>query len=191
MALEARLVESDTQLRAERVKSRRTVALGVGSSASCGADVVTSPAPSASDSMADYDIPYHALEVEDKQVAGGGFGVVYKALWQGCLVAVKRLFDPTINDTLRAEFRNEVELLGRLHHPNVVALLAVVSRAPYLCIVMEFMARGSLYHVLHNSPALEWTVLLLVALSRVACLQSVSFDTLLPWCDRSCGNSIV
>jgi serine/threonine protein kinase len=84
-------------------------------------------------------------------VASGGFGCVYRASWNGCLVAVKRLFDPLITDELRAEFANEVRVLSRLRHPNIVQFLACCSKPPHLCIVTEFMARGSLYHVLYSS----------------------------------------
>ena len=46
-----------------------------------------------------------------------------------------------ITDQLRAEFTNEVQLLSRMRHPNVVQFLACVTKAPYLCIVTEFMPR--------------------------------------------------
>eukprot|EP00455_Lapot_gusevi_P056792 TRINITY_DN9524_c0_g1_i2.p1 TRINITY_DN9524_c0_g1~~TRINITY_DN9524_c0_g1_i2.p1 ORF type:complete len:208 (+),score=28.19 TRINITY_DN9524_c0_g1_i2:106-729(+) len=43
-------------------------------------------------------------------------------------------------------------MLSRLRHPNIVQFLGACTRPPYLCIITEFMARGSLYHVLHQSP---------------------------------------
>jgi hypothetical protein len=97
------------------------------------------------------ETPFTSIELQGEQMANGGFGAVHKAQWHGATVAVKKLFDPLITDELRAEFRTEVKILSRLRHPNIVQFLACCSKPPNLCIVMEWMARGSLYHVLYNS----------------------------------------
>ncbi|KNC52758.1 TKL protein kinase [Thecamonas trahens ATCC 50062] len=75
----------------------------------------------------------------------GAFGEVYSGVWNGCEVAIKKLFgnaDPT-------EFHQEVAFLSRIRHPNVVLFMA--ASVPDLCIVTEFCALGSLYDLLHES----------------------------------------
>ncbi len=143
-ALEAKSTDLESQLRAERVRGRRAAG-----AAAAAVDVEKSPA-AALDIVPVvnlHEIPYASIEVEQTQLAGGGFGIIYKGVWQGCAVAVKRLFDPQITEQLRAEFLNETQLLARMRHPNIVLYLGCVSKPPYLCILTEFMARGSLYHV--------------------------------------------
>jgi hypothetical protein len=53
------------------------------------------------------NIPYEELDVQD-QIGGGGFSLVYRGLWQGTPVAIKKWFDPQITDQLMQEFREEV-----------------------------------------------------------------------------------
>lgn len=49
-------------------------------------------------------IPYEDLEMQD-QIGGGGFSLVYRGLWKGTPVAVKKWFDPNATDQLMQEFR--------------------------------------------------------------------------------------
>ncbi len=55
-------------------------------------------------------IPYEELDVQD-QIGGGGFALVYRGMWQGTPVAIKKWFDPNITDELYQEFREEVMTL--------------------------------------------------------------------------------
>jgi len=43
------------------------------------------------------------------------------------------------------DFRNEVELLGKLRHPTVVAMMAYCIDAPDLLLMMEYMEVGRLF----------------------------------------------
>lgn len=49
-------------------------------------------------------IPYEDLDVQD-QIGGGGFSLVYRGLWKGTPVAIKKWFDPVATDQLMQEFR--------------------------------------------------------------------------------------
>ena len=40
--------------------------------------------------------------------------------------------------------------MSTLRHPNVVLFMAACTKPPKLCIVMEYMALGSLYDVRHS-----------------------------------------
>lgn len=66
---------------------------------------------------------------------------------QGTVVAVKRLL--TDDATTIERFVSEVRLLARLRHPNLILFMGYCI-TPELCIVSEFMSKGSLYGVLHS-----------------------------------------
>lgn len=45
-------------------------------------------------------------------------------------------------------FRREVFVMNTLRHPNVVLMMGACQKPPNLCILMEYVPRGSLYKVL-------------------------------------------
>jgi hypothetical protein len=51
-------------------------------------------------------IPYEDLEIQD-QIGGGGFSLVYRGLWKGTPVAIKKWFDPNATEQMMQEFRLE------------------------------------------------------------------------------------
>ncbi len=98
----------------------------------------------------EWQINIEELEMGSK-IGSGGFGEVYRAVWRGTDVAVKMLnFDASMSKESRASFVDEMRVMSSLRHPNVVLFMAACTRPPKLCIVMEFMALGSLYDLLHN-----------------------------------------
>jgi serine/threonine protein kinase len=100
----------------------------------------------------------------------GNFGEVYHAVLNRTTdVAVKRLFIPQQRQTPEtyAAFMEEVQLLGRLQHPNVIQFLGIV-RPPELAMVTEFMDLGSLHDVLYSANASSLTWPLVVSLLRDA-----------------------
>ncbi|KFK43998.1 hypothetical protein AALP_AA1G201500 [Arabis alpina] len=110
-----------------------------------------------------------------KELGDGGFGTVYYGkLKDGRSVAVKRLFD---NNFKRAEqFRNEVEILTGLRHPNLVALFGCSSKhSPDLLLVYEYVANGTLADHLHgpqaNPSSLPWSTRLKIAVETASALK--------------------
>nr|WIL04199.1 serine/threonine-protein kinase/receptor [Cedratvirus lena] len=85
----------------------------------------------------------------------GGFGEVNKALWKGTEVAVKTILSSHVNKETEKAFQDEIKVMTTLRHPNVVLFMAACTKAPTLCIVMEYMALGSLYDLLHNELITE------------------------------------
>jgi len=144
---EAKLSDVTMQLRRSRVKGRRNNSKQNKDVPSFQPQTLVSPTECSSSVR---EIRYSDVEIEER-VSGGGFSIVYKANWMSLPVAVKRIFDPNITKELMDEFRNEVSMLSRFRHPNIVQILATVSTPPNLCVVCEWMARGSLHHVLHAS----------------------------------------
>ncbi len=98
----------------------------------------------------EWQISIDELEMGSK-IGAGGFGEVFRAVWRGSDVAVKMLnFDSSMSKENRISFVDEMRVMSTLRHPNVVLFMAACTRPPKLCIVMEFMALGSLYDLLHN-----------------------------------------
>ncbi|CAD5189271.1 unnamed protein product [Musa acuminata subsp. malaccensis] len=79
------------------------------------------------------------------QVIGkGGFGTVYKAeLPDRQVIAIKRAKKEHIA-ALQAEFRNEVELLTKIEHRNLVRLLGYTHNGNEQIIITEYVPNGTL-----------------------------------------------
>lgn len=105
-------------------------------------------------SATDDGMPKFVLDEVDIgcQIAQGGFSSVHHATWNCTPCAIKKIFDPVITEELRSEFENEVRMLRRLRHPNVVTLMAVCRQPPALSILTEFIGGGALFDVLHSTP---------------------------------------
>jgi serine/threonine protein kinase len=94
----------------------------------------------------DWEIRYDELEVGE-HLGTGGFGEVYRATWKGTEVAVKVMASDRISKEMEKSFKDEVRVMTSLRHPNVVLFMAASTKAPKMCIVMEFMSLGSLFDV--------------------------------------------
>eukprot|EP00878_Enallax_costatus_P024545 GHUV01026198.1.p1 GENE.GHUV01026198.1~~GHUV01026198.1.p1 ORF type:complete len:298 (+),score=105.77 GHUV01026198.1:104-895(+) len=82
-----------------------------------------------------------------RRLAVGGFAEVFIGKYEGTVVAVKRLLT---NDASTIErFVSEVRMLARLRHPNLILFMGYCTM-PELCIISEYMNKGSLYSVLHS-----------------------------------------
>ncbi|GIL85727.1 hypothetical protein Vretimale_13165 [Volvox reticuliferus] len=85
----------------------------------------------------------------------GAFGRVVEAMYNGQPVAVKLMAcdwpwgEPT--EAFTRCFAQELQVLSRCQHPNVVRLLAASVDAPRLCLVLELM-ETSLERVIHGDP---------------------------------------
>ncbi|PNH05977.1 putative serine/threonine-protein kinase, partial [Tetrabaena socialis] len=93
----------------------------------------------------------------------GACGRVVEGLYGGRRVAVKLVADTHTrggpSEALLQTFEQEVEVLGRCEHPNVVRLLAACLQPPRLCLVMELM-ETSLDRVLHGRPGQQAVALM-------------------------------
>ncbi|WZY68408.1 hypothetical protein YC2023_000648 [Brassica napus] len=104
---------------------------------------------------------------KDSNLIGrGGFGFVYKAcLDNHTLAAVKKI--ENVSQEAKREFQNEVDLLSKIHHPNIISLLGHTSEISSSFIVYELMEKGSLDAQLHGpsrGSALTWHMRMKIAL---------------------------
>jgi len=84
----------------------------------------------------------------------GGFGAVYRGNFHGLDVAIKKLFcedNGNVSPLQLDELEKEVGALRSLSHPRLVRFIGACLKPPNLCIVTEFMAGGSLHHLLHRA----------------------------------------
>ncbi|KAH6808604.1 PAS domain-containing protein tyrosine kinase family protein [Perilla frutescens var. frutescens] len=104
----------------------------------------------------DYEILWEDLTIGE-QIGQGSCGTVYHALWYGSDVAVKVFSRQEYSDDVIFSFRQEVSLMKRLRHPNILLFMGAVMSPERLGIVTEFLPRGSLFRLLQKSTSkLEW-----------------------------------
>ncbi|XP_020584985.1 LEAF RUST 10 DISEASE-RESISTANCE LOCUS RECEPTOR-LIKE PROTEIN KINASE-like 1.1 [Phalaenopsis equestris] len=123
-----------------------------------------------------YDELYEATNSFDPamEVGDGGFGTVYKGkLRDGRAVAVKRLYESNFK---RAEqFSNEIVILSRVRHQNLVSLYGCTSpRSRELVLVYEFVPNGTVADHIHGNLAhkgrLTWPFRLSIAVETATAL---------------------
>lgn len=95
-------------------------------------------------------ISYEDLILGDK-IGSGGFADVHTAIWKGGKVAVKKLRVQRVHQKRKKQFEEEIQLLAKLNHPNIVQFYGACVEAPNMAIVMELMLEGSLYDCIHLS----------------------------------------
>ncbi|THU56962.1 hypothetical protein C4D60_Mb11t22730 [Musa balbisiana] len=104
----------------------------------------------------DYEILWEDLTIGE-QIGQGSSGTVYHALWYGSDVAVQLFSRQEYSDEVILSFRQEVSLVKRLRHPNILLFMGAVTSPCHLCIVTEFLPRGSLFHLLQkNTGRMDW-----------------------------------
>ncbi|XP_044505176.1 LEAF RUST 10 DISEASE-RESISTANCE LOCUS RECEPTOR-LIKE PROTEIN KINASE-like 1.4 isoform X2 [Mangifera indica] len=109
-----------------------------------------------------------------KELGDGGFGIVYYGvLKDGRSVAVKRLYESTVKRV--EQFKNEIEILTRLRHRNLVALYGCTSRhSRELLLVYEYIPNGTVADHLHGnrskSDSLSWSIRMNIAIETAEAL---------------------
>lgn len=89
----------------------------------------------------DWEIDPATLIIMDK-LGEGEFGIVHKAMWHGTLVAAKIL--KVSSAIALGDFRSELEVLRKVHHPNAVQFLGACTRQEPYVLVTELMTGGAL-----------------------------------------------
>ncbi|XP_058224733.1 cysteine-rich receptor-like protein kinase 44 isoform X2 [Rhododendron vialii] len=85
---------------------------------------------------------------DSNKLGQGGFGAVYKGRLNGREIAVKRLDKESLQG--ETEFKNEVMILAKLQHKNLVRLLGFCSERTERLLIYEFVPQSSLDHVIFN-----------------------------------------
>ncbi|KAK9750105.1 hypothetical protein RND81_02G173800 [Saponaria officinalis] len=105
-------------------------------------------------------------------VGAGGYGKVYKGILDnGQMVAIKRSQEGSMQGS--REFKNEIELLSRVHHKNLVKLVGFCYDQGEQMLVYEYIANGTLLDSLSGTTGiqLDWIRRLMVTLGSARGLQ--------------------
>jgi len=108
-------------------------------------------------------IPYsellHATQGFDpaNKIGQGGFGSVFRGRWKHVHVAIKRLeqaeeLAQAHGMSSAQQLLNEVRVMSKFQHPNILQILGFCVEGPALCLVYPLAEKGSLYSVLHEAP---------------------------------------
>ncbi|KAM3696566.1 hypothetical protein ACJW31_06G049100 [Castanea mollissima] len=113
----------------------------------------------------DLEVPFFSLATiaiatnnfsSDNKLGEGGFGLVYKGtLIDGHEIAVKRLSRSSVQGL--NEFKNEVMLIAKLQHRNLVRLLGYCIEGDETMLIYEYMPNGSLDSFIFGK-VLGWSI---------------------------------
>ena len=95
------------------------------------------------------------------QIGSGAFGKVYKVSSKATnlIYALKVLSkNQIVGLKLTDQLKNEIAILARCAHPNIVKLHAAFEDKGYVYLIMELASEGTLYHKLKSSKRLNETL---------------------------------
>ncbi|XP_027348692.1 serine/threonine-protein kinase EDR1-like [Abrus precatorius] len=98
----------------------------------------------------EWNIDFSELTVGTR-VGIGFFGEVFRGIWNGTDVAIKVFLEQDLTTENMEDFCNEISILSRLRHPNVILFLGACTKPPRLSMVTEYMEMGSLFYLIHVS----------------------------------------
>ncbi|KAK9827455.1 hypothetical protein WJX74_003381 [Apatococcus lobatus] len=134
-----------------------TIAAGLPPLMSLG-EPVTFTSPHAAGIDLNIDFETEIKPFIGRKLGSGGFGTVFCATWRGREVAVKRLPPPNENDSLAAHtaayqaLLQEIELASKFNSERLVRVLgACMADRHNICLVMELVPGGNLFHRIHAS----------------------------------------
>ncbi|KAM0869868.1 hypothetical protein ACQ4PT_040381 [Festuca glaucescens] len=102
-------------------------------------------------------LPFEEWHIEFSEITVGTrvgigfFGEVFRGIWNGTDVAIKVFLEQDLTMENMEDFCNEISILSRLRHPNVILFLGACMKPPHLSLVTEYMEMGSLYYLIHTS----------------------------------------
>ncbi|KAJ0987251.1 hypothetical protein J5N97_005607 [Dioscorea zingiberensis] len=116
------------------------------------------------------------LRASAEVLGKGTFGTAYKAVLEmGTVVAVKRLRDVSLPER---EFREKIEAVGAMDHPNLVPLRAYYYSNDEKLIVYDYIPMGSLSALLHGNRGsgrtpLDWETRSAIALAAARGIEYI------------------
>ncbi|EEH59003.1 uncharacterized protein MICPUCDRAFT_45380 [Micromonas pusilla CCMP1545] len=109
----------------------------------------------------EWEIQEAQLSFKEK-IASGAFGVLYRGGYCGQEVAIKVLKtgEKSSQEEVYREFAQELSILRKVRHRNIVQLIGAMTKPPRLCLVTDFMKGGSVLQFLHKNAPLKLPQLL-------------------------------
>ncbi|KAA8537466.1 hypothetical protein F0562_027074 [Nyssa sinensis] len=115
--------------------------------------LIPNPVSIPTDGVDVWEIDAELLKFEHK-IAAGSYGDLYRGTFHSQDVAIKVFKAEYLNEDVWREFAQEVYILRKVRHKNVVQFIGACTRPPNLCIVTEFMSGGSVYDFLHKQKGI-------------------------------------
>ncbi|KAJ4902642.1 Protein kinase superfamily protein [Raphanus sativus] len=122
-----------------------------------------------------YEELEEATDNFSRELGDGGFSTVYYGILKdGRAVAVKRFFEKSLKRV--EQFKNEIDILKSLKHPNLVILYGCTTRhSRELLLVYEYISNGTLADNLHGAQAqsrpIGWPGRLNIAIQTASALS--------------------
>ncbi|KAF3335583.1 serine/threonine-protein kinase HT1 isoform X1 [Carex littledalei] len=110
----------------------------------------------------------------DSKLASGSYGDLFRGTYCSQDVAIKILKSEIVSPDMLREFAQEIYIMRKVRHKNVVQFIGACTKPPILCIVTEFMNGGSVFDLIHNYKG----VFQLPAVVRIAIDVSKGMDYL-------------
>lgn len=101
----------------------------------------------------EWEISFDEMHVQE-EIGTGTYSTVRYGTWRGTPVALKLIKDDDVNIT---ELYKEMYILSKLHHPNILQIIGCSAKEPPLCLVLEYMPRGSLQSYVGHTSANKLT----------------------------------
>ncbi|WOG82210.1 hypothetical protein DCAR_0101372 [Daucus carota subsp. sativus] len=127
-----------------------------------------------------------------EEIGRGASGTIYKGKFNDKLVAVKRLENMLAEG--EKEFQNEMKVIGRTHHRNLVRLLGYCHDGPKKLLVYEYMVNGSLADILfdpQNPPRWEERIRIVLDIARGILYLHEECETQIIHCDIKPQNILI
>jgi len=115
------------------------------------------------ETIEDWEIPVDDILIGPR-IGAGSFGTVYKGHWHGT-VAIKTLNVKNPSPAQIIAFRNEVAVLRKTRHVNVLLFMGCVSKKGQLAIVTQWCEGSSLYKHLHVNES-KFELLNIIEIAR-------------------------
>jgi len=101
-----------------------------------------------------WELKHNEFNIVNNNLIGfGSTGKVYKTYWRGIECVVKMLNVNTskqMNDINKNDLINEISIISRLRHPNLVLFLGACTLNEPILLIYEYMENGNLEQYYHN-----------------------------------------
>lgn len=101
------------------------------------------------DAQKSWEIDFGEIKLREK-IGSGAFSELYKAEWRASIVAAKVISVEKGAESVIQSFCDEVNVISKLRHSNILLFLGAVPRIPRLAIITEFCFGGSVYHAIRS-----------------------------------------
>ena len=118
----------------------------------------------------DWEIPpWELIIFRDRLIGQGTYSNVYLAKWRETFVVAK-VFKPEIMESKKFLFIREIQILSKIHHPNIVQFLGYIDK-PFI-IVMEYIPNNNLSYNIKSLKKKEKISIVIDILRALAYLHN-------------------